>query len=66
MMKRAILVGVLAMLLVGPAMAKDTRFWNLTASTVKSLELAPTGWKMLKRLGKGARQPTVMMFRRDA
>jgi hypothetical protein len=43
MMKRAILVGVLAMLLVGPAMAKDTRFWNLTASTVKSLELAPAG-----------------------
>jgi hypothetical protein len=43
MMKRAIPLGVLAMLLVGPAMAKDTRFWNLTASTVKSLELAPAG-----------------------
>ncbi|HXZ14939.1 MAG TPA: hypothetical protein VEH77_03040 [Roseiarcus sp.] len=26
-----------------PAMAKDTRFWNLTSSTVKSLELAPAG-----------------------
>lgn len=24
-----------------PAMAKDTRFWNLTSSTVTSLELAP-------------------------
>jgi hypothetical protein len=24
-------------------MAKDTRFWNLTSSTVKSLELAPAG-----------------------
>jgi hypothetical protein len=31
------------MILAQPAMAKDTRFWNLTSSTVKSLELAPTG-----------------------
>lgn len=29
------------------------------------LELAPTGWTLLKRLGKGARQPTVAFFRRD-
>jgi hypothetical protein len=43
MMKRAILLGVAAILLAQPATAKDTRFWNLTASTVKSLELAPTG-----------------------
>jgi hypothetical protein len=43
MMKRAILVGVLAIFVAGPAMAKDTQFWNLTASTVKSLELAPAG-----------------------
>lgn len=28
------------------------------------LELAPAGWKLLKRLGKGARQPTVAFFRR--
>jgi hypothetical protein len=41
MMKRAILVGVLAIFVAGPAIAKDTQFWNLTASTVKSLELAP-------------------------
>jgi 16S rRNA (guanine966-N2)-methyltransferase len=27
-------------------------------------ELAPEGWKLLKRLGKGARQPTVAFFRR--
>jgi 16S rRNA (guanine966-N2)-methyltransferase len=27
------------------------------------LELAPPGWKLLKRLGKGARQPTVAFFR---
>jgi hypothetical protein len=43
MMKRAIPFGVLAIGLAGPAMAKDTQFWNLTSSTVKSLELAPTG-----------------------
>jgi 16S rRNA (guanine966-N2)-methyltransferase len=29
------------------------------------LELAPPGWTMLKRLGKGARQPTVAFFRRE-
>ena len=28
------------------------------------LELAPDGWELLKRLGKGARQPTVAFFRR--
>jgi 16S rRNA (guanine966-N2)-methyltransferase len=28
------------------------------------LELAPEGWSCLKRLGKGARQPTVAFFRR--
>ena len=42
-MNRAILVGVAAVLLAGPAAAKDTQFWNLTSSTVKSLELAPAG-----------------------
>ena len=29
--------------LAHPANAKDTRFWNLTSSTVRSLELAPAG-----------------------
>jgi 16S rRNA (guanine966-N2)-methyltransferase len=29
------------------------------------LELAPEGWTLLKRLGKGARQPTVAFFRRQ-
>jgi hypothetical protein len=43
MMKRTIALGALALLVAGPAMAKDTRFWNLTSSTVKSLELAPAG-----------------------
>lgn len=28
------------------------------------LELAPPGWTCLKRLGKGARQPTISVFRR--
>ena len=42
-MKRAIPLCALAILLAGSAMAKDTRFWNLTSSTVKSLELAPVG-----------------------
>ncbi len=42
-MKRAIPLGALAILLAEPAIAKDTQFWNLTASTVKSLELAPAG-----------------------
>jgi hypothetical protein len=42
-MKLAIPLGVAAILLAGPAAAKDTRFWNLTSSTVKSLELAPAG-----------------------
>lgn len=45
-MKRAIplaALGVAAILLAQPATAKDTRFWNLTSSTVKTLELAPAG-----------------------
>jgi hypothetical protein len=43
MMKRAIPLGALAIFVAAPAMAKDTQVWNLTASTVKSLELAPAG-----------------------
>jgi hypothetical protein len=42
-MKRALPLGVLTILVAGPAMAKDTQFWNLTSSTVTSLELAPAG-----------------------
>lgn len=26
------------------------------------IELGPVGWRLLKRLGKGARQPTVAFF----
>jgi 16S rRNA (guanine966-N2)-methyltransferase len=29
------------------------------------LDLAPDGWTLIKRLGKGARQPTVAFFRRQ-
>jgi len=42
-MKRLILLAFAASVLTRPATAKDTRFWNLTSSTVKSLELAPAG-----------------------
>ncbi len=42
-MNRAILLGVASLLLAQPVAAKDTRFWNLTSSAVKSLELAPAG-----------------------
>src|SRR5580698_1839361 len=43
MMKRAIPFGVLAIGLAGPAMAKETQFWKLTTSTIKSPELSPGG-----------------------
>ncbi len=42
-MKLMIALVVAAMATAHPAKSKDTRFWNLTASTVKSLELAPAG-----------------------
>ena len=42
-MNRAIPLAITAIIVVLPAAAKDTRFWNLTSSTVKSLELAPAG-----------------------
>ncbi len=40
-MRFRIVLAVAALAIAHPAMAKDTRFWNLTSSTVKSLELAP-------------------------
>lgn len=42
-MTRRIAFLIAPMVLVSPAMAKDTQFWNLTSSTVRSLELAPSG-----------------------
>ena len=44
-MDRTIVLAAAAILLSHPAMAKDTRFWNLTSQTVMSLELAPAGTK---------------------
>jgi hypothetical protein len=40
-MRLGIVLATATLALAQPAMAKDTRFWNLTSSTVKSLELAP-------------------------
>ncbi len=40
-MRLRIVVMIAALAPAGPAMAKDTRFWNLTTSTVTSLELSP-------------------------
>jgi hypothetical protein len=42
---RAPFAALAAIVLAHPTMAKDTRFWNLTSSTVRSLELAPAGTK---------------------
>lgn len=38
----ALIVFVLAFIPTG-ALAKDTRFWNLTANTITSLQLSPAG-----------------------
>jgi V8-like Glu-specific endopeptidase len=38
----ALIVLMLPLLATGAA-AKDTRFWNLTAKTITSLQLSPTG-----------------------
>jgi hypothetical protein len=45
MMNRAIPLAITTIIVARPAAAKDARFWNLTSSTVKSLELAPAGTK---------------------
>jgi hypothetical protein len=42
-MKRRPPLVLAAIVLAHPAMAKDTQFWNLTSTTVRSLELAPAG-----------------------
>lgn len=36
-----IIAALAALVLAAPATAKETRFWNLTSATVRSLELAP-------------------------
>jgi hypothetical protein len=43
-MRRTIIAAALGLLLVPvTALAKDTRFWNLTANTITSLQLSPAG-----------------------
>jgi hypothetical protein len=37
------IASVLAVALAGPAWAKTTKLWNLTAYTITSIELAPAG-----------------------
>ena len=44
-MRRIMPLALAAIVLAHPTFAKDTRFWNLTSSTVRSLELAPAGTK---------------------
>jgi len=40
---RVFMLGFIAALLPLDASAKDTRFWNLTANTITSLQLSPAG-----------------------
>lgn len=56
---------------IGPALfARMTDWWPATADPVVVFEmpgdvtLEPPGWTCVKRLGKGAHQPTVAFFRR--
>ena len=42
-MRRRTTLALAAIVLAQPTLAKDTRFWNLTSSTVRSLKLAPSG-----------------------
>ena len=43
MTKGAIVIALLITTFPSIAMAKDTRFWNLTAATIASLQLSPAG-----------------------
>lgn len=44
-MKRTFAFAIALICLAGPAFAKTTQFWNLTASTVTSIQLAPANTK---------------------
>lgn len=48
---------------LGTALAKHPRALILMEMPGE-LELSPTGWKCVKRVGQGRRQPTVAIFRR--
>ena len=43
MAKRMALIMFISVLLPISALAKDTRFWNLTANTITSVQLSPAG-----------------------
>ena len=43
MTRAAILIAFILALIPISASAKDTQFWNLTANTITSLQLSPTG-----------------------
>jgi hypothetical protein len=43
MTRTTILVAFILALIPATASAKDTRFWNLTANTITSLQLSPAG-----------------------
>ena len=43
MAKRTALMIFVSVLLPISALAKDTRFWNLTANTITSMQLSPAG-----------------------
>ena len=43
MARRTALIILIPALLPTGALAKDTRFWNLTANTITSLQLSPAG-----------------------
>jgi hypothetical protein len=43
MARRTALIILISALLPISALAKDTRFWNLTANTITSLQLSPAG-----------------------
>jgi hypothetical protein len=42
-MKASLVAATIAICASSPALAKDTRFWNLTANTITSLQLSPAG-----------------------
>ncbi len=43
MAKRAALIALLLAVVPTAAIAKNTQFWNLTANTITSLQLSPSG-----------------------
>ena len=43
MSRRSLVLAAGALLFATPAFAKDTQFWNLTASTITSLQISPAG-----------------------